>query len=139
MKVLDIVYAYGHKNISCMHRTTIEITKDDHLTENGDCILAVGASKGCFNLNNELKNQIWKKNKIKVTLRVGSIEDSFFGFGSEKLKLVDESDIVFRKSDYICERTALINCNKASNQIDRKIITALHNPQTQVELIFTSI
>jgi len=139
MKVLDIVYAYGHKNISCMHRTTIEITKDDHLTENGDCILAVGASKGCFNLSNELKNQIWKKNKIKVTLRVGSIEDSFFGFGSEKLKLVDESDIVFRKSDYICERTALINCNKASDQIDRKIIAALHNPQTQVELIFTSV
>jgi hypothetical protein len=139
MKVLDIIYAYGHKNISCMHRTTIEITKDYHLTENGDCILAVRASKGCFDLSYSLKNQIWKKNKIKVSLRVGSIEDSFYGFGSDKLKLINESDIVFRKSDYICDRTVLINCNKASDQINRKIITALHNPQTKVELIFASV
>ena len=55
MSVLDIIYAYGHKNISCMHQTTIEITKVEALSERGDCILAVRASKGCFDLNHELK------------------------------------------------------------------------------------
>ena len=138
MSVLDIIYAYGHKNISCMHQTTIEITKNENLSKRGDCILAVRASKGCFDLNYELKRQIWKANKIKVIIRVGSVEDSFYGFGSDKLKLLNESEIVFRKSDYICERTVLINCNKASDQINRKIISSLRDPQTKVELIFKS-
>jgi len=136
MKILDIVYANGHKNISCRHKSTIEITKKGNLSKKGDCILAVGASKGCYDLNNDLKTQIWKGSKISVTIKVGTIEDSLFGFGSKKLKLLNKSDIVLRKSDYICDRTALINCNKASSQINKKIIKSLVDPQTNVELIF---
>ena len=94
------------------------------------------ASKGCYDLNYDLKTQIWKGSKIKVTIKVGTVKDSFIGFGSEKLKLLNKSEIVFRTSDYICERTALINCNKASYQINKEIIKSLIDPQTQVELIF---
>lgn len=136
MKTLEIVHANGHKNISCLHKTTIEITKNETLSERGDCILAVRASKGCFDLNYDLKTQIWKERKIRVMIKVGNIKDSFFGFGSKDLKLLDKSDIVFRKSDFICERTALINCNKASNQINRKIINSLLDPQSELKLIF---
>ena len=136
MKILDIIYASGHKNVSCRHKSTIEITKRENLSKRGDCILAVRASKGCYDLNYDLKTQIWKGSKIKVTIKVGTIKDSLFGFGSEKLKLFNKSDIVFRTSDYICGRTALINCNKASYQINKEIINALIDPQTHVELIF---
>ena len=136
MKILDIIYANGHKNISCRHKSTIEVTKKKNLSKRGDCILAVGASKGCYDLNNDLKTQIWKGSKISVIIKVGIIKDSLFGFGSEKLKLLNKSDIVFRKSDYICDRTVLINCNKASSQINKKIIKSLIDPQTHVELIF---
>ena len=136
MKTLDIVHANGHKNVSCLHKTTIEITKNENLSKRGDCILAVRASKGCYDLNYDLKTQIWKERKIRVMIKVGNIKDSFFGFGSKDLKLLDKSDIVFRKSDFICERTALINCNKASNQINRKIINSLLDPQSELKLIF---
>lgn len=136
MKILDIIYASGHKNVSCRHKSTIEITKKENLSKRGDCILAVRASKGCYDLNYDLKTQIWKGSKIKVTIKVGTVKDSFIGFGSEKLTLLNKSDIVFRTSDYTCERTALVNCNKASSQINKEIINSLIDPQTQVELIF---
>ena len=31
----------GHKNILSLHQKTLEITKDDELTSNGDCIVGV--------------------------------------------------------------------------------------------------
>ena len=139
MSVLDIIYAYGHRNVSCSHSTTIEVTKDKNLSERGDCILAIMASKGCFDLNPNLKEEIWKERKIKVLIQVGDFQDSFFGFGNRNLELSNRSDIVFRKSDYICGRTILVNCSKASNQIKKEIINCLKEPQTQVKLIFKSV
>ena len=136
MKILDIIYASGHINVSCRHKSTIEITKKEKISKSGDCILAVRASKGCYDLNYDLKTQIWKGSKIEVTIKVGIVKDSFFGFGSDKLKLLNKSDIVFRTSDYICERTALINCNKASYQINKEIVNSLTDPQTHVDFIF---
>jgi uncharacterized protein len=138
MTVLDIIYARGHENILCNHKTTIEITKDNHLSKKGNCILAIMASKACYDLNDILKSQIWRGKKIYVILKTGRFQDSFYGYGSEKLPLLNHSDIVFRKSDFICERTALINCNKASNQINKKIINSLNNPQTELKITFKS-
>ena len=139
MSILDIIYAYGHRNVSCTHNTTIEVTKDKNLSERGNCILAIMASKGCFDLNSNLKEEIWKERKIKVLIQVADFQDSFYGFGNRNLQLSSLSDIVFRKSDYICERTILINCSKASNQINKKIIYCLKEPHTQVKLIFKSV
>ena len=139
MSVLDIIYAYGHKNVSCTHRTTIEVTKDKILSEKGNCILAIMASKGCYDLNSKLKEEIWQERKIKVLIQVGDFQDFFFGFGDSNLELSSRSDIVFRKSNYICGRTILINCSKASDQINKKIINLLKDPQTQVKLIFKSV
>ncbi|HUT17100.1 MAG TPA: DUF371 domain-containing protein, partial [Acidobacteriota bacterium] len=53
----DIV-GYGHKNIQATHKTTLEFTKDKHLSKKGDCIVAVAVDKALTDLNAELKENL---------------------------------------------------------------------------------
>lgn len=136
MKILEVIYAYGHENILCNHNTTIELTKDNFLTKRGTCILGVNASKACFDLNPVLKKFIKKKKRFIVTINVDNIIDSFYGFGSEKLVLSSKKDMVFRKSDYICNRTVLIQCSKSSNELNRKLIEKIKIPGKIIKIEF---
>lgn len=136
MTILDKIYAFGHKNILSTHKTTIELTKDKSLTKKGNCIIGVNAKKACFDLNSNLKQQIKDGKKVKVTLKVDNLQDSFYGFGNKELKLLDKNDIVFRKSNYICNRTILINCTKSSNEINPELIEKLKTPGKKISIIF---
>lgn len=130
------IFANGHKNILGTHKTTIEITKNKNLTIRGNCIIGVNATKACSDLSKTLKNYIRKGKKIKITLKVEKLEDSFFGFGNKKLKLLDEEDIVFRKSNFICNRTVLINCTKSALELNRELIKNLDIPNKKIIIIF---
>ncbi|MFW9828871.1 MAG: DUF371 domain-containing protein [Candidatus Thorarchaeota archaeon] len=136
MTILEEIYAFGHKNIIATHKTTIEITKDKSLTKRGNCIVGINATKACFDLNSTLKKEINANKKIKITLKVENIQDSFHGFGSKELKLLNKHDLVFRTSNYICNRTVLINCTKSSNEINRKLVEKLQAPGTELSIIF---
>ncbi|MFX0003674.1 MAG: DUF371 domain-containing protein [Candidatus Hodarchaeota archaeon] len=136
MTILDKIYAFGHENILSTHKTTIELTKAKSLTKKGNCIIGINATKACFDLSSNLKQQINDGKKVKVTLKVDNLQDSFYGFGNKKLRLLDKKDIVFRKSNYICNRTILINCTKSSNEIDPKLIEKLKVPGKKLLIIF---
>jgi len=136
MVILDTISAYGHKNIVCSHSTTIEITKEKSLTKKGNCIIGINASKGCYDLNFDLKKHIQDGNKIKVTFKLENLQDSFFGFGNKDLGLLDKNDMVFRKSNFVCDRTVLINCTKSSNNIKRELIEKLKDPRKKLSIIF---
>ncbi|MFX1280640.1 MAG: DUF371 domain-containing protein [Promethearchaeota archaeon] len=136
MKVIERIYAWGHEKMMCTHRTTIEITKDKNMSKQGDCIIGVSASKACVDLSKKLKIQIKDEKKIKVILKVDEIQDSFYGYGNRRLQLLDRNDMVFRKSNFICERTALINCSKSSIEIDRDLIKSLRNSNKKLSIIF---
>lgn len=125
MKILDKFYAYSHANVMGSHKTTIEITKDNYITKKGDCIVGINSSKGCIDLSPELKKSLKRGKKIKVILEVDNYQDHFYGFGNNKLKIQDKNDIVFRKSDFICERTVLINCTKSARDLNRDLIEKL--------------
>ncbi|MCD6301577.1 MAG: DUF371 domain-containing protein, partial [Staphylothermus sp.] len=58
MVVVDVLYGRGHPNIRATHKTTLEITKEPHVTPRGDCIIAVNATKATKDLDPELKNII---------------------------------------------------------------------------------
>ena len=126
MTILEEIDVYGHENVLCTHATTIEITKENHLTKKGNCILGICASKACFDLNSELKKELQKNNKFRISIKVDELIDSFYGYGSSDLKLYDKKDMVFRKSDFICDRTVLINCTKSSNEISRDLVKKLN-------------
>lgn len=136
MTIIEKIFASGHENILCTHNTTIEITKDIKMTKKGDCIVAVNASKACFDLTPDLKNQIQSGKKLKIIIRVEDIQDYFYGFGNKELRLLDRKDIVFRKTDFICDRTILINCSKSSKELDRELIDLLKNPEKKLSIIF---
>ncbi|TFG10182.1 MAG: DUF371 domain-containing protein [Promethearchaeota archaeon] len=138
MRVLDEIYAYGHPNILCTHTTTIEITKDDELTVRGNCILGINASKACFDLSEDLKTQIWNQKKIWVKIETAQYKDQFFGFGNKDLLLLHKEDMVFRTSEFVCDRTILIRCSKSSANLDRDLINSLTISKKKVKISFLS-
>ena len=135
LTIIERIHAWGHENILSTHKTTIEITKDINLTKNGDCIIGVKASKACSDLIEDLKIEIKNGAKFKVILEADEIQDYFFGYGNRNLTLLDKNDIVFRKSNYICDRTVLINCSKSSAEINKDLTRTIKNPYTKLSII----
>ena len=126
----------GHKNILSLHKKTIEITKDSQLTVNGDCIVGVNSSLACVDLSENLKKKIRNPDtEIVFTILVDEYSFSVHGKGSEKLTLTHSSDIVLRKSAFTCSRTIAIKCDKASDDIPRKMVKKLQNPKTAGKLV----
>jgi hypothetical protein len=124
-KIREEVIAYGHKNVKALHESTMEITKEDFLTERGDCIIGIRANKACNDLSEEFKIALKSGAKIKIILEVENEREEFYGFGSPALKLTDNKSIVIRKSDYIDERTAIILSDKAAKDLKRSLVEKL--------------
>ena len=126
----------GHKNILSLHKKTIEITKDDKLTVNGDCIVGINSSLACIDLPEKFKKKIQNPDTM-IVFTIVTDEHSFSirGKGSDKLTLKHTNDIVLRKSAFTCSRTIAINCDKASDDIPRTMIKKLQNPKTTGKLI----
>lgn len=122
----------GHENIRSNHQKTIEITKESHLTPQGDCIVGVNATSSCADLPLELKEKLKNPDsKIKFSIRVGDYEFLLEGKGHPELILSHTEDIVIRKSDFICPRTLAIKCDKASDLLPRDMIVLLQDPKTK--------
>ena len=127
-----MIYAFGHNNLLCTHSSTIELTKEKNLSIRGNCILGVNASKACLNLNSELKENIIKEKRFKITLKVDNLTDFFYGFGNKELTLRNEVDMVFRRSNFTCDRTVLINCTKSARELDRNLVGKLRTSRKKI-------
>ena len=126
----------GHKNILSLHKKTIEITKDDKLTVNGDCIIGTNSGLACIDLPEKFKKKIQNHDTtIVFTIVADEHTFSIHGKGSEKLTLKHTSDIVLRKSAFTCSRTIAIKCDKASDDIPRTMVKKLQDPKTSGKLI----
>lgn len=123
---------YGHENVRAFHSRTIEITTESELTLQGDCIIGVSAKCGCRDIPKKIKEMI-KNERSTVTLSIQVNGEVFqvIGSGNKDLILEHPHDIVVRKSSFLCPRTLAINCDKASNDIPRKMIKMLQSPQTK--------
>lgn len=121
----------GHENLLGTHKTTLEFTKDKHLTLNGDCIIGVNANFSYEDLISLVKS----KNRIKIILKVDDLVEEI-NCGVNK-NFCDEHEIVIRKSDFISDRTLGINADKAAIDIDRGFIDKLKNSESKgvVEII----
>ena len=62
--------AYGHPNILGIHKTTLEFTKDEELSLDGDCIVGVKADFELSRLKRFIKGS--KDNKLIVTIKTVS-------------------------------------------------------------------
>ena len=122
----------GNENIRSSHQKTIEITKEAHLTPQGDCIVGVNATSSCADLPQELKDKLKVPGaKVTFSIRVGGNEFVLEGEGHPDLILTHSEDIVIRKSDFICPRTLAVKCDKASDLLPREMVSLLQNPKTK--------
>jgi uncharacterized protein len=130
--VQDEVTFYGHPNIRSLHAKTIEITKDEHLTPRGDCIIGVKADKACADLDESFKHRL-KSNSSVVRMEIMVGDESFLisGMGDGRLSMLNAHDIVIRKTNFVCPRTMSVLCDKASSDMPRKLVKMLQDQETK--------
>jgi len=131
----ETIVGYGHKNIQATHKTTLEFTKDTHLSKKGDCIVAVAADKALANLSAEFKENLRKPHaKLTILIEAGGIIDQVNAHGSPQLILSHPTDMVIRKSDYICNRTLAVHADKAAQDLSKALAEKLKDPQQKVKI-----
>ncbi|MEM2440683.1 MAG: DUF371 domain-containing protein [Candidatus Bathyarchaeia archaeon] len=138
MRVVEILDAFGHENIRATHRTTLEITKKKALSVRGDCVVAVSANKGFPDFKPKFKELLRKDGaKVAVTIDASGIVETVSAFGSSRLVLAHPTDLVVRKSDYVCDRTLAIRADKAACDLSRELVARLQNPLQKVKVAIT--
>jgi len=134
----EIVTAYGHNLVQATHRTTLEVTKDSYLTKKGDCIIAVKADKSLVDMSHDFKEAARTLNaKITVTIEVEEVKETITANGDVGLLFNHPTDMVVRKSSYVCSRTLAVKADKAANDLSRKLVEKLRNPDQKVRITFT--
>jgi len=137
-KIIEVVIAYGHKNIRSTHKTTFEITKESTLTRRGDCIIAVGAMKGAADLSLKFKEAAKREDaQIIIMIQSGEIREIVRAHGTPRLIFDHPTDLVVRKSDYVCNRTIAIRADKAASDLSRKLVRTILNPHQRIKITFT--
>jgi hypothetical protein len=129
----DIITARGHPNVTSKHRTTLEITTETDIGPRADCIIGVSASKGMAELSEKFKERARDENcLIQVRLAAGGMEEKIVGHGHTDLILTHPTDIVIRKSDYICPRTLMVHADKAAVDLDKRLINLLKDKNQEL-------
>ncbi len=108
----------GHPGICAEHKSTLEFTKDDHISANGDCILGLSSDHNIEDLNK-------LNGRVVFVLKIDNLEESFEATIPKNHKITHERELVIRTSTFISNRTYAIASSKASLDINRNLIEAL--------------
>jgi len=138
MKATEVTYAQGHENVQSTNKTTFEITKETSLTKRGDCIIAVGATKGAADLSPKFTEAARSERaRITIIIETGGETETVNSWGSPKLSFSHPTDLVVRKSNYVCGRTLAIRADKAARDLSRKLVEKLRSPNQRVKITLT--
>ena len=122
------IKAKGHENVLSLHKSTFEITKDKDLSLSGDCIIGLDIDKSMEDFPEEFKEKLANDDtKVIVELKTPNASDTIEGYGHHDLTLSHPTDMVCRKSTFVCSRTLMIKSNKAAIDLNRDLIKDLAN------------
>ena len=122
------IKAKGHENVLSLHKSTFEITKDKDLSLSGDCIIGLDIDKSMEDFPDEFKEKLANDDtKVIVELKTPNASDTIEGYGHHDLTLSHPTDMVCRKSTFVCSRTLMIKSNKAAIDLNRDLIKDLAN------------
>ena len=125
------IMAKGHENVLSLHKSTFEITKDKDLSLSGDCIIGLDIDKSMADFPEEFKEKLANDDtKVIVGLKTSNASDTIEGFGHHDLSLSHPTDIVCRKSTFVCSKTLMIKSNKAAIDLNRDLIKDLANGES---------
>ena len=134
MEATDTLQAKGHPNVRSTHKTTLMLTTEEHLTTRGDCIIAIKATKGLKDLNQELKNLLREHSEVTMTIEINDKKLIITGKGHPELGLSHPEDMVIRKSMYICDRTLMIEADYAAIDVPKDIVRSLQDPNNNIKI-----
>lgn len=127
--VVEEVAFVGHAMVRATHEKTIEITTEEHLTPRGDCIIGVGASKGAAQLSPSTKSALRSDlARVRFTIVAPGGEFSFVAWGNKDLSFESPTDMVIRRSNFVCGRTLAIKAESSASEIPRSLVGTLKSP-----------
>jgi hypothetical protein len=129
-KIVEVITARGHPRVTARHPTTLMITKDEEVGLKGDCIIAVAASKGAAEFNDDFKKAVRSGAAVTITIEAGGSVEKVHAFGHPSLTLEHPTDLVVRKSKFICGRTLAIRADKAAAGFSRSFVSKLQSPMS---------
>jgi hypothetical protein len=126
MEVQEIIHCRGHPLVIGNHPTTFEVTREDHLTKNGNCIIGISADKGCAGLSAAFKRVLANEDAVLIT-RLSSVDVTFEvkSHGSSRFTLDHPTDMVWRRSSFVCGRTIGILSDQVAATLPKALITNL--------------
>ena len=133
MKAQEIIRCQGHPLVFGTHPTTFEVTCEEHLTGNGNCIIGVAADKGCAGLSAEFRQVLAHDDAVLVTqLSAGNADVVVRSRGSANLTLDHLTDLVWRRSSFTCGRTIGIYSDHVAATLPRELIAALRQGEEMI-------
>jgi len=133
MKARDTVRARGDPLVRATHPTTFEVTKDMRLTGAGDCIIGVAADKGAADLDPDLRALLRDDRAVLTTrLEAGGKTVIVRSRGSSAFSLDHPTDLVWRRSDFISDRTVGIRSDRVAATLPREFVAALQRGEELV-------
>jgi uncharacterized protein len=126
MKAQEIIHCHGHPLVLGTHPTTFEVTCEDHLTTNGNCIVGIAAETGCAGLSPSFKSVLAHDDAILLTrLECDGIVVEVHSHGSSQFSLNHPTDMVWRKSTFVCGRTIGILSDLVAAMLPKELIQSL--------------
>ena len=120
------VRAVGHEHVAAEHTSTLELTSDDWLTPAGDCIVGVEAAPVPEAFDPEFIEACQSSAAtITASVCVGDREQTVTGSGHPELSFDSDRSMVLRTSEYVDDRTVMVDADTAAAGIDRGIVDAL--------------
>ncbi|MCU0632339.1 MAG: DUF371 domain-containing protein [Methanolinea sp.] len=116
----------GHPLVTAEHPTTLEITREQDLTLAGNCIIGVGAQCGARDLPSGFRALLCRDDAL--LLSVFSCEGMVVEVrarGSSSMTLDHPTDLVWRRSHYVCGRTVAVDADTTARTIPRDFVEAL--------------
>jgi hypothetical protein len=115
------------------HPTTLQFTKDAHLSRKGDCIIAVSTDKTMNDLDPIVKESLRREGgRISLLIEAGGTAETVHARGSSRLILSHPTDFVIRRGNYVCDRTFAIYADKAAGDLSRALVEKLKDPRQEV-------
>lgn len=131
----QVITARGHPVVLGTHESTLEVTTDDFLTPAGDCIIGVEADVAPSGFDQAFVDACCDDEaEIQATIEAGGYRETISGRGATGLTFDDDRSAVLRTSEYIDDRTVMINADRAAVDLDRGLIEEL---KEAVELVMT--
>ncbi|MFA4825304.1 MAG: DUF371 domain-containing protein [Methanoregula sp.] len=133
MEAQEIIHCRGHPLVSGNHPTTFEVTAESHLTSTGNCIIGIAADKGCAGLSSEFKKVLSHDDaRLLTRLACGESEVEIHSRGSSQFTLTHPTDMVWRRSGFVCGRTIGIHSDRVAATLPDALIKNLIAEKTMI-------